>query len=71
VTEHFQKKYPVVTLDGARIDFGEGAWAGIRYSNTSPCLSICLEARTESALQAMEKEVLEYLGTYSDVRMDS
>ncbi len=71
VTEHFQKKYPVVTLDGARIDFGEGAWAGIRYSNTSPCLSICLEARTESALQAMEKEVLEYLGTYSDVRIDS
>lgn len=70
-TEHFQKKYPVVTLDGARIDFGEGAWAGIRYSNTSPCLSICLEARTESALCAMEKEVLEHLGTYRDVRMDS
>jgi phosphomannomutase/phosphoglucomutase len=69
-TEHFQKQYPVVTLDGARIDFGEGAWAGIRYSNTSPCLSICLEARTESALRAMEKEVLEHLGTYSDVRMD-
>lgn len=70
-TEHFQKKYPVITLDGARIDFGSGAWAGIRYSNTSPCLSICLEARSESQLQAMEKEVLTHLGTYSDVRMDS
>ena len=40
ITQHFQKNYPVVTLDGARIDFGDGAWAGIRQSNTSPRLSI-------------------------------
>ena len=38
--EFFKKQYPVNTLDGARIDFGDGAWAGIRYSNTSPFLSI-------------------------------
>lgn len=66
-TEHFQKKYPTTTLDGARIDFGDGAWAGIRYSNTSPCLSICIEARSEGKLHTVEEEVLEHLRTYGEV----
>lgn len=66
-TQFFQKKYPVITLDGARIDFGEGAWAGVRYSNTSPCLSICIEARSKEKLSAVEGEVLDHLRTYKDV----
>ena len=66
-TEHFQKKYPVITLDGARIDFGDGAWAGIRYSNTSPCLSICIEARSEQKLKETEATVLEHLRTYPEI----
>lgn len=61
ITEHFQKDYPVATLDGARIDFGDGAWAGIRYSNTSPCLSVCIEARSEQKLKEIEKEILEHV----------
>lgn len=66
-TEHFQKNYPVITLDGARIDFGDGAWAGIRFSNTSPCLSICIEARSEAKLQEVEGAVLEHMRTYGEV----
>ncbi len=69
ITDHFQKSYPVVTLDGARIDFGEGAWAGIRYSNTSPCLSVCIEARTEKKLQEVEAAVLEHVRTYPEVEL--
>jgi phosphomannomutase/phosphoglucomutase len=61
VTEHFAKHYPVNTLDGARIDFGDGAWAGIRQSNTSPCLSICIEARSPEKLRDVEAIVLEHL----------
>lgn len=68
-TAFFQKKYPVVTLDGARIDFGDGAWAGIRYSNTSPCLSICIEARSDAKLKQVEAEVLEHLRTYKEVEL--
>ena len=68
-TKHFTAKYPVNTLDGARIDFGDGAWAGIRYSNTSPCLSICIEARSEKKLKEVEQEVLEHLGTYKEVEL--
>ena len=26
VIEHFKEIYPVITLDGVRIDFGDGAW---------------------------------------------
>lgn len=66
-TAHFQKKYPVITLDGARIDFGDGAWAGIRFSNTSPCLSICIEARSEAKLKAVEEEVLDHMRTYPEI----
>ncbi len=66
-TEYFQTKYSVTTLDGARIDFGDGAWAGIRYSNTSPCLSICMEARSEAKLKAVETEVLEEIRKYVEV----
>lgn len=66
-TAFFQKTHPVVTLDGARIDFGDGAWAGIRYSNTSPCLSICIEARTEEKLSEVEEEVLSHIRTYGEV----
>lgn len=66
-TTHFQKTHPVITLDGARIDFGDGAWAGIRYSNTSPCLSICIEARSEATLKKVEDAVLEHMRTYPEI----
>lgn len=68
VTEHFSRSFPVNTLDGARIDFGDGAWAGIRMSNTSPCLSICMEARTPEKLEEVKKEVLEHMGIYEEVK---
>lgn len=69
VTESFQKSYPVITLDGARIDFGDGAWAGIRMSNTSPCLSICIEARTEDKLKEVEEIVLGELKKFPEVEI--
>jgi phosphomannomutase/phosphoglucomutase len=69
ITKHLQEKYPVVTLDGARVDFGDGAWAGIRYSNTSPCLSLCIEARSEKKLQEVEAEVLNIVGTFKEVEL--
>lgn len=67
IIAYFTKTHPVNTLDGARIDFGDGAWAGIRQSNTSPCLSVCIEARSQAKLEAVEAAVLEHLGTYKEV----
>jgi phosphomannomutase / phosphoglucomutase len=70
VIAHFQKDHPVLTLDGARIDFGDGAWAGIRYSNTSPCLSICIEARSQGKLEEVQEGVLSHLRTYEEVKWE-
>ena len=69
VTEHFSKKYPVITLDGVRIDFGDGAWAGIRQSNTSPCISICIEARSPEKLKEIQKIVMDHVKTYPEIKL--
>ncbi len=60
VTEHFQKTNKVETLDGARISFDDGAWVGIRQSNTTPCLTVCIEARSPEQLAELETMVVEY-----------
>jgi len=65
--ENFQKNYPVETMDGGRVDFGDGAWAGIRQSNTSPCLSICLEARSPDKLDEITLLVMEEMSKYPEV----
>lgn len=69
ITKHFAQRYPVNTLDGARIDFGEGAWAGIRMSNTSPCLSVCMEARSREKLEEIGKIVIEHLKMYPEIEL--
>jgi len=69
IITHFQKSYPVNTMDGARIDFGEGAWSNIRASNTSPKLSICLEARSPEKLAAIEAIILDHLKTYPEIAL--
>ena len=68
VKEHFLRKFPVETMDGARIDFGEGSFAGIRQSNTSPCISVCMEARSPEKLQEVESAVLGHLRQYQEIR---
>jgi phosphomannomutase/phosphoglucomutase len=69
ITTHFGRTHKVVTLDGARIDFGDGAWAGIRQSNTSPCISVCIEARSAEKLAEVEKEVWGHLRTYEEIEV--
>ncbi len=44
-----------VTLDGIRITFPDGAWILIRYSNTSPSLTLHAEAPTENRLNEIKE----------------
>lgn len=67
VKAHFEEKYPSNTLDGIRIDFGNGGWAGIRASNTSPRISITMEAKDPRDLKHISSEVLDHLKTYSEI----
>ncbi|ALM09616.1 MAG TPA: phosphomannomutase [Candidatus Peribacter riflensis] len=69
IITHFQKNYPVNTLDGARIDFGDGAWSNIRASNTSPKLSVCMEARSPEKLTTIAELIHEHLKTYPEISL--
>lgn len=46
---HFGAEHPVIDIDGARVDFGDG-WGLIRASNTQPALVLRAEAETEEGL---------------------
>lgn len=70
IAAHFSEHFPVNTLDGVRIDFGEGAWAGIRKSNTSPCLSVCMEAMSETKLREVESVVMGHLSEYPEIDLE-
>lgn len=67
ITDYFVDKYPCTTLDGIRMDFGNGGWAGIRASNTSPRISITMEAKTEEGLEKIKNVVLSHLKTYPKI----
>jgi phosphomannomutase/phosphoglucomutase len=67
VTEEFQKqKYDVITVDGARIQFGDG-WGLIRASNTEPALILRFEAKTPQRLKEIEKTVKGALVKYPEL----
>ena len=52
IAQHFAPGFPVLTIDGARVDFGDG-WALIRGSNTNPYLSVRLEAESRPRYDAI------------------
>lgn len=67
IANHFKEKYPCNLMDGVRIDFGDSAWAGIRASNTSPCISVTMEALNASRLNEVKQVVLDHLKTYNEI----
>ena len=66
VTEHFRGRYPILEVDGARIDFGAG-WALVRASNTEPVLSVRVEAETRERYASIGAELWEALSAYGKV----
>lgn len=50
-----EKKYKVIDIDGARIEFEDG-WALVRASNTGPNLTVRFEATTMSRAEELQKE---------------
>jgi phosphomannomutase / phosphoglucomutase len=47
--EYFRRHYPVIDVDGARVQFAEG-WGLIRASNTQPALVLRFEASSQQKL---------------------
>ena len=55
--DRFAAEHDVITVDGARIQFGDGAWGLVRASNTQPVLVLRFEARTPERRDAIRAEV--------------
>lgn len=57
VQDHYRATHRVIEIDGARVDFGDGAWGLCRASNTGPVLVLRFEARTPERRDAIRAEV--------------
>lgn len=71
ITSHFIELYPCITLDGVRIQFDDGAWILIRYSSTSPSLTIHAEAPTEERLEEIKEIAMEQLRKFPDLDLQN
>lgn len=69
ITDKFKENFSVETMDGVRVDFGNGAWAGIRASNTSPKISVITEAASEEDLERVNIEVETVLKQFPDIQL--
>jgi len=58
--KYFSARYDVITVDGARVLFGDG-WGLIRASNTQPVLVMRFEARTKEELDQIQSEMQGWL----------
>lgn len=63
---HFAAGHEVVTVDGARVLFGDG-WGLVRASNTQPVLVLRCEGRDEAALARIRQEMERALRTCPEV----
>ena len=59
VLARYWPTHKVADIDGARIDFGDGAWGLCRASNTGPILVLRFEARTEARRDEIRRDVEE------------
>jgi len=64
ISKRLSNQYPVETMDGIRVDFEDGSWFGIRASNTSPVLSVIIEALETGRLTEIHEELSTLLKDY-------
>jgi phosphomannomutase/phosphoglucomutase len=66
VREHYRGRYPVIDVDGVRVQFGDG-WGLIRASNTQPVLVVRFEAKSQERLQEIARDVYDILARFPEV----
>ena len=64
VLKHFQSRYQVIDVDGARILFPNG-WGLVRASNTGPELIVRCEGKTPNGLESIKRELFSFLNQIS------
>jgi phosphomannomutase/phosphoglucomutase len=63
VKEYYREKYPIIDVDGVRVNFGDG-WGLVRASNTQPALVLRFEADTSDRLKVIQSEVESVVKSY-------
>ncbi len=68
IREYFEEKgNKVITIDGARVVFSPTSWALVRPSNTSPYLTVRVEADTEKEVLEIKKTMQEQFDKYPEI----
>ncbi|OGM29802.1 hypothetical protein A2801_00165 [Candidatus Woesebacteria bacterium RIFCSPHIGHO2_01_FULL_41_10] len=67
LTEYFSKNYETITIDGSRIKFSATSWGLVRASNTSPYLTIRVEADTEEEVIKIKNILADQLEKYPEI----
>jgi phosphomannomutase/phosphoglucomutase len=67
ITKHFSAKFNTITMDGVRIVFSQTSWGLIRASNTSPYLTIRVEADTEAEVIKIKNILADQLERYPEI----
>ncbi len=71
LVEEFKREgYPVIDIDGARIEFDDG-FALVRASNTQNVLVLRFEAKNEERLEELRELILGKLRRYREVKLES
>ena len=68
VADAFRGRYEMLEVDGARVEFPDG-WFHLRASNTSPYLSLRIEAETRPAFDAIRALVWDSLAAHTEVTL--
>jgi phosphomannomutase len=63
VRHYFEGKYPLILVDGVRVDFGDG-WGVMRASNTEPVITAGFEAATEERLYQIRAMMFDVVETF-------
>ena len=69
ITEHFKGKYETITVDGVRVQFGDG-WGLVRASNTQPAIILRFEAKTDDRLKEIKELFKGVVGKYPELKVD-
>ncbi|MBI4049228.1 MAG: phosphomannomutase/phosphoglucomutase [Candidatus Doudnabacteria bacterium] len=67
IQQTFIAQYPVLTIDGARVQFSEKGWGLIRASNTSPYLTIRVEGETIDEVLKIKNILADELEKFPEV----
>ena len=67
LVRRFRMQHDVVDIDGARVRLQGGSWFLVRASNTTPNLTVRLEAPTLPELTGARDLLYEALSEYPDV----